>query len=343
MMQAQRWVPFLASVCLFFSAPVMAQNGYVQQQTIDLVPGWNAVYLEIDPLESNPAILFGGTPVDVVASFTTSTRGAQYVKNPSVSMLNSYGWAVWYAPSRSDAFLTSLYSMLGAKPYLIHARTNVSMVVTGTAAPRLFEWKPNAYNFVGYTVAQPGSPTFGQFFGGSPAHNHNKIYRLVDGTWRQVLSPTATSMRAGEAFWIYCDGRSDYPGPLEVTTRSMSLGVMLTSQMDSHIDFLNRTQHPISFTIEHVVDPAQPIPMSVPVDVLEEDSGGQRSTLHVHFDAGFFEQQFPPLEAGKAIRLPLSLRLQDAGPGERHSLLKVVTDMGTITYLPVTANREDLP
>ena len=337
-----RMLVFLVWVT-FFTVPVFSQDGYLQQQTIELVPGWNAVYVELDPSESDPSALFAGTPVDVVATFDSATKGAQYVENPDSGMLNSYGWAVWYAPGRSDAFLTSLYGMLGSKPYLIHARTNASIVISGTAAPRLFEWKPNAFNFVGFTVEQPGSPTFGQFFAGSPAHNHNKIYRLVEGVWRQIVSPAATSMRAGEAFWIYCDGRSDYPGPLEVTTRSTSLGVVLSSQSGSHIDFRNRTQHPVAFTIEHVVDPAQPIPISVPVEVLDEEAGGLRSTVHVHYDTGSFEQSFPSLEAGQAIRLPLSLRLQDAGPGERHSLLKVVTDMGTITYLPVTANRDDLP
>jgi hypothetical protein len=55
-----------------------------------------------------------------------------------------------------------------------------------------------------------------------------------------------------------------------------------------------------------------------------------------------FHPGFSGLEAGRAFRLPLALRLQDAGAGERYSLLKVVTDIGTVTYIPVTASRDDL-
>lgn len=312
----------------------------VRTQTLDLNPGWNAVYLEVDPMVSDPAELFAGAPIEIVASHVAPKRGAQFVRNPSADLLSTYGWAVWYAPARPDAFLTTLYRLYGAKPYLIFATTNASLEISGTPAPERLTWTPDAYNFVGFPVTSPGAPTFKQFFRGSPAHDHNKLYRLVDGAWRQTLDPSAETMRAGEAFWIYCDGRSTYPGPLQITTRPAS-GVILSSEGGSMITFRNETDHPISFSMEHVTEPGAPIPISTPVRTLNEESGGLE-TLSVHFDAAHFQQNFPPLEAGEAIRLPLALRLQDAGPGERHSLLKVTTDMGTVTYIPVTASRDDL-
>lgn len=317
-----------------------AEAQMVRTQRIDLNQGWNAVYLELDPSESDPAALFAGLPVDVVALYVMPSRGAQFVGNPGAGLLGAYGWLVWYSPARSDAFLTTLRGVYGAKPYLIHATSNVTLEISGPTALSALKWTPNAYNFVGFSVVSPGAPTFRQFFSGSPAHNHNKIYRLVDNTWRQVLDPSARAMRSGEAFWIYCDGRSDYPGPLEVGTRS-HLGVTLSSQAGSDVVFKNRTDHPVSFHIEHLTDPAQPIPISTPVMALDEASGGLR-TISVHFDAEHFEQDFPSLEAGKAIRLPLELRLQDAGPGLRQSLLKVVTDVGSVAYIPITATRDDL-
>jgi len=313
----------------------------LRSQVVALVPGWNAVYLEVDPAVSDPSALFAGTPVGVVASHVAPKRGAQFVRDPSADMLSTYDWHVWYAPARPDAFLTSLHSVYGARAYLMYAATNVVLEISGTVAPERLAWKPNAYNFTGFALAATGGgPTFQQFFRGSPAHNHNKLYRLVKGVWRQTLNPAAEAMRAGEAFWIYCDGQSDYPGPLQATTRSVG-GVNLSSQGGDQVTFRNRTDHPVAFFIEHLADPAFPIPISTPVTVLDEAADGLQS-LSVHFEAGYFRQDFPPLEAGRAIRLPLALRLQDAGTGERYSLLKVTTELGTITYIPVTASRDDL-
>ena len=319
------------------SAPVGA--ALVREQAVSLQPGWNAIYLELDPTESDAAAVFAGLPVDVVATFSAPTRGAQFVRDPSASLLGTYGWSVWYAPTRSDAFLTTLRAVYGAQPYLVHATTNVDLRISGTVALGKLAWTPHAFNFVGFSV-EDAAPTFQQFFRGSSAHNHNRIYRLVDGTWRQVLDPAAEAMRPGEAFWIYCDGRSDYPGPLQVTSRLRS-GVMLTSRGGGEVTFRNRADHPLAFRLEHLTDPAQPIPLSTPVQALDEAAGGLQ-TLSVHFDADHFTQDFPALDAGRAFRLPLALRLQDAGAGERYSLLKVVTDIGTVTYIPVTASRDDL-
>jgi len=315
-------------------------DGIARVQTIELNQGWNAVYLEIDPDISKPADLFANSPVDIVASYVPSKTTAQFIKNPSANMLSVYGWSVWYAPSRSDEFLSNLYDIQGAKSYLIHAKTNTSIQIEGTTAVEAVKWIPDSYNYVGFSVAASGAPSFETFFRGSSAHHHNKIYRLVDGTWRQVLNPGAEVMKSGEAFWIYCDGRSDYPGPLEVSTR-MSLGVSISSLGGDQVVFRNRTIHPVSFSVEYSTNPNYPVPMSTPVMAMDEAAGGLR-TVSVHFDAVHFEQSFPPLEAGDAMRLPLMLRLQDALEGERYALLKVTTDLGTITYIPVTATRDDL-
>jgi hypothetical protein len=324
---------------LLFQGASTSQAEMTRVQTLQLQEGWNAVYLEVDPAVSDPATLFSGKAVDVVASFIAPSKGAQFVLDPTAALLASYGWSVWYAPSRSDSFLTTLRAIYGAKPYLIHATEDVALDISGAVALAQPTWTPDAYNFAGFAVASPGAPTFQQFFRGSPAHSHNKLYRLVSGVWRQVLAPASETMRSGEAFWIYCDGRSDYPGPLQVSTRS-PLGLNLSSQGGDEIVFRNRTDHPVSFSVEHLTDPAQPIPLSTPVSAMDEAAGGLR-TLSVHFDAGHFQQQFPPLEAGQAIRLPLELRLQDAGPGVRSSVLKVLTDLGTVTYIRVTATRDD--
>lgn len=325
----------LALHCLGLG-PARAEGvGLVRTQVVDLLPGWNAVYLEVDPVESDPASLFAGTPVDVVATHAMPVTPSQFVENPSADMLKAYGWSVWYAPSRPDAFLSTLFGLYGAKPYLVHAATNASITVEGTEALRRLSWSPNAYTFTGFPVASPGGPTFAEYFAGSADHLPLRVYRLVNGTWRKVVDPSATVMRAGEACWIYTEGRSDYQGLLEVTTPS-PLGVMVSDKGGSEVVFRNLAPHPISFEVEHRTDPDRPVALSVPVQALDESAPGLR-TLTYNFPAGNWVQAFPTLEAGEAVRLPLDLRLREASSGAAFSTLIVRTDLGTLTYLPVIA------
>lgn len=340
---ASMWRGGALAIVFFVALPlsaVRAQSDLVRTQDISLQAGWNAVYLEIDPETNSPAALFAGIPVDVVAAYAAPRRGAQFVKNPTAGMLASYGWAVWYAPGRGDHFLSTLYAIYGAKPYLIHAVSNTSLTVRGTAAPDRTTWMPNAYNFVGFNVVTPGGPTFREFFRGSDAHLHNNLYRMTNGIWRQVLNPDSVAMRAGEAFWIYCSGPSDFAGPLQVKTPTR-LGVVVSSRTGSEVIFRNRSTHPVSFYVEHLTDPAAPVPLSVPILATDESAGGGLRTVNVHLESGAWRQDFPALEAGASIRLPLELRVQDMAVGTRSSALKVVSDVGTVIYVPVTATREE--
>lgn len=330
-------------LCLFiipcFVCPHTASGQAIRTQTVTLVPGWNAVYIEVDPLVPEPAGLFDGTPVDIVAALLAPARGAQFARNPNADLLGAYGWTVWYAPHRSDTFLSGLYAVQGAVPYLIHSATNATLEITGRVAPVRQVWTPNAYNFVGFPVVSPGGPTFQQFFGASPAHQHNRIYRMKNGIWRQVLDPSSEVMRSGEAFWIFCRGRSDYTGPLQVETPTFS-GLLLTDGGPSDLVFRNQTAHPLSFTVEHIVDQNDAIPMAVSILATDDEATLVRSVVK-SFPAGPWIQEFPPLEAGRAIRFPVELRLQETQSGVRHSLLRVQTDLGTETYVSVTSYRED--
>jgi hypothetical protein len=331
---------FSALICgLWLAATGTADAQTARSQTFDLRAGWNAIYLEIDPQETDPTALFVDHPVDMVATHAAPRRGAQFARNPAADLRKAYGWAVWYSPVRPDAFLTTLYSIQGGRAYLVHAVTNATMTLSGTTAPESVTWTPDAYNLVGFAVQDPGGPTFAQFFQGSPAHRDSKIYRMTDGVWRLIVDPGATAMRRGEAFWIYCRGRSDYPGPLQVQAPTHD-GLVLSPDRGGAIVFRNRTTHPVTFHVQCRVNAQQPIALSTPILAMNEEGGGLQ-TLHRHFEAENWRQDFPPLEAGRAFSFPL--RLREMEPGTRTALIEVVSDLGTIHYVPVIARRAEQP
>jgi len=332
---SKRWNHVAASAMLWALTGLSSGAEPMLTQTVSLQAGWNAVFVELDPMKTVPADLFAGLPIDVAAGFSSSAKPAQFVVDPTADMLMAYGWNVWYSPRRADHFLSTLSAIQGGNPYLIHATTNTQLVIEGTIAPDLFAWTPDAYNFVGFSVASQGGPTFAEFFSGSAAHDTNKIYRMVNGTWRLVTDPAGTAMRAGEAFWIYCKGSSSMRGPVDFSTGSKG-GVVLSSSVGTEIVLRNNTQHPVTVTLEHIVDAAAPVPLISSITIYDlEHSIIQEAGVTLGNDG--WSMQLPPIEAVSGVRFPLALDRQRADFSIRTSLIKATTDLGTITYLPVTA------
>lgn len=310
----------------------------IRTQTVSLSSGWNSVFLEVEPFASSPSAVMSNTPVDIVASFFDPGVAPQFVSNPSANLFKEAGWGVWYAESRPDAFLKSLYAIYGQRAYLIHATNAFTLAVTGTVIPAKIQWTPDAFNFAGFAVSSSAPPTFDQFFAGSPALHHNKIYRLVNGVWRQVVTPASETMRAGEAFWIFCSGSTTYQGPLTVATTT-SRGLVLGLGGDK-IVLRNLTAHPVTPTLEHVASGSDAVPFMVVVQAM----GALASPIQamgVPQPVGNWSLPLPPIEAGAALAIPMEASADLMTLPVHKSLLKVATDVGTETWIPVIGLKSD--
>jgi hypothetical protein len=316
-----------------------AQASTVRTQTIALQKGWNAVFLEVYPEAPAPAAVFADAPIDVVAAFHARTSTAQFVTDPGADLFNHAGWAVWYAENRPDAFLRTLHAIYGQQAYLVHATQDHTWNIRGSVVPPRTRWQPDSFNLVGFSVSKEAPPTFAQFFAGSKAHRHNRLYRLVNGSWQRINDPSAEPMRSGEAFWIYCDGGSKYQGPLSVETTSHR-GMMFWSGTDSLI-LRNGTDYPIRPTVEHVATGPHAPPLSIVARAVGY-RGTPVSTIAAPKPAGAWTQTIPVLDGGAALRLPLEARRQEQRVFANSSLLKISTDLGTEVWIPVVSIREDL-
>jgi hypothetical protein len=338
--QARRRLLGAAAIGLAFASSVWGEEAAMRTQTMALNAGWNAVWLEVAPEADTPSTIFNGKPVDMVAAYTMPVSEAQFAKNKAVNMQSLAGWNVWYAPHRADASLSRLGRLSANSGYLVHALEPTTLSMRGKVICEQVRWTPNRFSFVGFSVAGSGAPTFKQFFQGSTAHNHNKIYRLVNGVWRQVLQPDAETLRSGEAFWVYSEGASDYQGPLSVKANS-SLGLVLGDSVKGNIVFRNVSPHPLAFSLEQVTsEGGADVPLAAVVSVLYSNALG-RVDAPVNFPDGAWRQEFPAFEPGAGMTLPVVLRMKDVQPGSYSGLLKVTTDLGTETWLPVQASREE--
>jgi hypothetical protein len=332
-------VPLLAITGLLRAGAQDENPGHQRTQEIPLQQGWNAVYLEVEPADTAPAKVFQGLPVDRVATLFQNPSTNQFVTDPGVELFKGSGWGVWYAPGLPEAFLKSLDAIEGNRAYLVHARSAVSWKVSGRVTGALTKWQPDAFNLVGFPVRAVGGPTFAQFFAGSDAHRGQTIYRLVDGRWKQVLQPSSETMRSGESFWIRCEGASDFQGPLGVETAT-SQGLMLT-QGTSEVVLRNRCPHPLGATVHHVAGDALPLPLSIIVRSYGNPAAPVQPVA-ARMPAGAWEQPLPPLEIGAALAIPLECRSAELLRPRQGSLLKITTDLGTETWIPLSGFRNDL-
>lgn len=333
----------VSAVSMLMAGAVSALNlgdvqGLQRTQELALHAGWNAVFLEVEPKVPDPATVFAGLSVDKVARLFTTPASNQFVTDPGVDLFKAGGWGVWYAPNMPEAFLKSLGSIEGNAPYLVHATQAFNWRVTGSVRLNQCAWKADAFNFVGFPVRSLGGPTFGQFFAGSAAHSGQPIYRLANGRWKKVLNPDAETMRAGEAFWIHCAGPSDFNGPLRVETAS-SQG-MLLGRGAAEIILRNECAHPLTPELQHIPGDPAPVPLSILVRRYG-DPAAPVAPVAVAMSASAWRQAMPPLEANASLAIPFECRAAEMRQPAHASLLKITTDLGTETWVPVMSFRDD--
>ncbi|CAB1083018.1 hypothetical protein D1AOALGA4SA_10605 [Olavius algarvensis Delta 1 endosymbiont] len=186
-------------------------------QTATLTPGWNAVFLEVQPESADPAVVFNGiTDLESVWMWNPKTSTVEFIQDPNVPVPQGSTWLVYYP---ADPILTNLHAIHGETAYLIKlgGSSDVTWAVTGEPSLPYIGWKPNAFNFTGFHLADGQEPLFDDFFSSSAAHAGQEIYILDNesGNWKKVEEPS-TRMKSGEAFWIFCNGYSEFTGPLSV-------------------------------------------------------------------------------------------------------------------------------
>ncbi len=185
-------------------------------QTIVLQPGWNAVFLEVQPEPRDCDTVFSGLAVESVWSWTRRFTTVQYIQDTNNFLPKQPDWLGYYPTA--NPLPTTLLAVDGGKPYLIKltGSSPVTWNVTGKALVRNPNWLADSLNLVGFTLPNGVTTSYQNFFAGSSAHANSPIYTLnSSGIWQSTSSTNA--MQPGRCFWIYCKGWSDYFGPANLT------------------------------------------------------------------------------------------------------------------------------
>ena len=189
-------------------------------QVIDLHPGWNAVFLEVQPDSNRCDDVFKRVPVRSVWTWNPRFPSAQYVQDPSKLLPELPEWLTYFPPDGPQGFLSDLHAVHGGRSYLIELSgdKSVPLVVSGRRRNRKAKWMKDSFNLMGFHVDANAPPSVKKFFAPSKAHAGQPVYRLTAaGAWEEITHDPTARVRPGEAYWVYCQGESTYMGPLGIS------------------------------------------------------------------------------------------------------------------------------
>jgi hypothetical protein len=282
------WLAVAALACAVISAiPAHAQSG---EQIVTLSAGWNAIWLEVEPLNTTgpnigapkaPQDVFTNPAIQVIATPKPLAGLAEFFGDEpgTIGTFNQDEWQQWKRTDPTGS--NNLPMVFGNRPYLIQVAagtTTFGLTISGKV--RFFRptWTPDRYNLVGFGL--DGARTFDQFFGASGGkHPVAKIFRLnVSGSWEHVTGGAA--MASNHAYWVFSAGPSRYMGPVSVdfdnaVTGRLSFGGPIDAvPTGTGIDLIELDLEELIFT-NLGTSPATP-----ELDLIAADPGAGSLALH---------------------------------------------------------------
>lgn len=251
----------LTSACLLLLACSVFGQTATYEQVIDLQPGWNAVFVQVEPENNNLAAVFADVPVASIWRWIPTGNGARFVQDPAEGLDNIEGWFAWFPEPRPEAFLSNLFRINANTAYLIRIEGSASHQITIAGRPELLplRWQTDAFTLTGLPVAAQNTPTFGEFFAGSAAHQNQPAYRLgSNGHW-QVVNQATTAINSGEAYWIFTQGNSQFQGRLDLVLDQGESLEYAAALDEVRFVLRNRSDLPGSFLIRRLGSNAMPL------------------------------------------------------------------------------------
>jgi hypothetical protein len=314
-------------------------------QALDLLPGWNAVYFEVDPRPASCDEVFSDLPVDSVWMWNERSDAPQFVQDPTKLTPDQPEWLHWFPPGPISNQVTDLFVITGGRPYLIKlgGSTTRQVVVTGVPRLRAPGWTSGKFTFAGFPLDTTQGPTFSKFFAPDKALADQPVYTLdAAGRWNLVPNPISARMKRGEAYWIRADGRSNYAGPL-----ALEFDTYPALEFSDHADVLNLRMRNRAVAARTVT--LRLLPSATPPDPTFPASAGPVVLATYDEDLAANVKQYTPftekvlaLPAGGSLNIEFEVRRKDLAPqadgsvGFYQGILEISDGDGMRIHVPVS-------
>ena len=213
----------ILSVVLLTGACAMAANAdsVKASQSIQLTPGWNAVYLTVAPTNT-PDALFADWPVDFVAAYDQAAflETKQYSASNTTEGVQKSGYRIWH---RGDPGATSLHGLAANTIYLCFATNAMEKAKTVYGVPRAprISWHASAAdgtrNLVGLSVWQ--ETAISNYFAGVDAgcSEYKQFYGKDAAQPKQGRCSVGEKLGMGNVLVVDATKASDWSGALYVS------------------------------------------------------------------------------------------------------------------------------
>jgi hypothetical protein len=332
------------SCLVALSIAVLAHEAQAQwaQQHIVLQPGWNAVFLEVDPAPEECDALLAGLPIESVWELNRDPDSAQFIQDASALIPGTAGWLTWFPPSHPLAGQSTLFTLRDGRAYLIKA-TNaqpVTWTLAGKPSLRRLVWRAGAVNLVGFHVGT-NAPTFQNLFAGGGLAGQ-PVYALdTGGVWRAFVDLSNARPKFGEAYWVRAKLPAQATGTILVEAGSRQglhfSGVI--AEQSIRIRNASATARTITVRVLPSATPPTnqpPLAGAVPLEYWR----ASYATTNIGWEPLSAPLTFSSLGAGQEWNIRLGARLGASSPvpgATYQSLLEVTDDLGTRWLIPVSA------
>jgi hypothetical protein len=334
-------------------APASLRAQWINQ-TFSLVPGWNAVYLNVDPGYTTIDALIGAdpkNPIQEVWLWSPPPGAAQFVTSLPSPSTSAGLWSTW---NRSSVSGNTLSTLQGNHALLVRTTNAYSWNLLGQPLAPALTWNSSGLNFIGFPANGATPPTFDAYFSPAPTFETTaQIFQYVGGSLGagnplQIFSYPTTPLQRGRAYWVRSPNYNDYFGPFTVTATggAISFG---THAGQSSITLNNTTAAPLTVYLNLIASAPAPagMPKVTAAPPLLVRSAINTTNLSYGYSVLNGATNFPvtlqPLgQPGASAQVVLGLNrsaISGGAPGDLVAGVLRLTDDGGLTQidLPVSA------
>lgn len=262
-----RFHPRVAWLCLLLSASLSAQAQWLTQ-SIPLQPGWNAVFLHVDPSYDTLQNLVAAdvsNPILEVWLWRPAPATVQFVQDPQAPNNENSQWSSW---NRLSSGSSQLQRLVPNAAYLVRVATNVASytwILKGQPIAPRYQWTTTGLNLLGFPTVPDHPPTFEAFLAQTPELKQNiELYQYVGGDLgplnpARLFALRTTPVQRGQAFWLRSGTYFNrYYGPIEVVLTSGRKIDFLDTLSTATFRLRNLAPNSLTVTAELVASEAPP-------------------------------------------------------------------------------------
>lgn len=217
-------------------------TGATMTQDFTLQPGWNAIYLGVEPLNGSPLGADGAPTLSVmewvfqalaesdalesVWTYTQPVSSKDFIIDPNEGLWDEPGWERYVpvqmigADGKSQGFLSNLYTLHADTGYLVKLRDDlgapVTLSITGRPVVSHHRWELDVWNLTGFPLPPAGGATVGAMKAASSITDMRGL--TTAGAWTKLTDDVA--LQYGQSYLVFYgdpgEGRTNFTAPLEV-------------------------------------------------------------------------------------------------------------------------------